>query len=287
MKIKIAAFLICMMLPVVAFAADDAEALLNKAVDELVRKGYVGDISAAQRYLQAILEQQPDHLEAQWQLFYIQLASLTNTKLSDRAQGLSAISPEFDRIAKLAKQSKKQAFLHFMTAMHASYYEAYERSLSEIERALALEPQSVRYATAKGRLLIGYGKRTKLDAEIEKGIDVLKKSRELFQKEPSPFVHDENYDFLIADAIATLSKPRWKEVAEHYRRFTEKPQASFAYAFAWNNASIAYKELGECDKAKEAAEKALKVMKFGAAESNKRYAEFCIEMQKMGLMVKK
>ena len=32
------------------------------------------------------------------------------------------------------------------------------------------------------------------------------------------------------------------------------------------------------------AEKALEVMTFSAAESNKRYAEFCIEMQKMGIM---
>jgi hypothetical protein len=27
-------------------------------------------------------------------------------------------------------------------------------------------------------------------------------------------------------------------------------------------------------------------MKFGAAEINKRYAEFCLEMQKMGMMAK-
>ncbi len=287
MKLRIAAFFIAVCWPVLSFATDDVGALLNKALDELVRNGYVGDTSAAERYLGAILEQQPDHLEAQWQLVYIKLVPLSNTPLSQRATALFAISPAFDRLAKLAHQSKQQAFLHFITAMYASYYNTYERALTEIDQALALEPQSVRYLTAKGRLLVNYGKWTKRDAEIEKGISVFKQARELFQTQPSPFIRDEYYDFYLAGAIADLSHPRWKEVAEHYQRFIERSQESVAYAFAWNNASIAYRQLGECDKAKEVAEKALKVTKFGAAEWNKRYAEFCIEMQKMALKIKK
>lgn len=73
-------------------------------------------------------------------------------------------------------------------------------------------------------------------------------------------------------------------MVEHHLRFIEQSEKSVAYAFAWNNASIAYRQLGKCDKAKEAAENALKVTKFGAAQQNKRFAEFCIEMQEMGLM---
>ncbi len=71
---------------------------------------------------------------------------------------------------------------------------------------------------------------------------------------------------------------------EYYRQFIEQSAPSVPYAFAWNNVSIAYKELGECAQAKDAAEQALKVMKFGAAETNKRHAELCLEMQKMGLI---
>jgi hypothetical protein len=74
---------------------------------------------------------------------------------------------------------------------------------------------------------------------------------------------------------------------DHYHRFIENSQESVVYAFAWNNVSIAYRQLRECDKAKEAAENAMKGRKFGAAQWNKRFAEFCIEMQKMGLMPKK
>lgn len=287
MKLRIAVLIISIFLPAFSYAVDDVDSLLNKALDQLVRNGYVGDNSAAERYLQAILEQQPDHLEAQWQLIYIKLVPLQNAPLSERATALSAISPAFTRLAKLAKESKKQAFLHFITAMYASYYHAYERALSEIDKASALEPKSARYLTAKGRILVGYGEWTKRDAEIEKGISVLKNTRELLQRNPSLFIRDENYDFYLPSAISDLSQPRWKEVAEHYRRFIERSQESFVYALAWNNLSVAYRNLGECDKAKEAAEKALKVTKFGAAEWNKRFAEFCIEMQKMGLVAKK
>jgi len=93
-----------------------------------------------------------------------------------------------------------------------------------------------------------------------------------------------HYDFEIAWGIAKLSQPRWDEVVEHYARFIEQSEESTVYAYAWNNVSIAYRKLGQCGKAKEAAESALEVVTFSAAESNKRYAEFCIEMQKMGIL---
>jgi len=286
MKRILAACIITMVLPAIFHAADDAGSLLDKALEELVRNGYVGDASTAERYLQAILEQQPDHLEAQWQLLYVQLVPLRNTPLSDRAMALSAVSPAFARLSKLARESKQQAFLHFMTAIHAGLYNAYERALSEMERAVALEPRSARYLTAKGRLQIDSGRWTKSDLEIEKGIGILKEARELLRTQPSPFVRDEYYEIYLASAIEDLSQPRWTEVADHYQRFIERSQASAMHAFALSNVSMAYTKLGECDKAKEAAEKALAVMKFGAAQWNKRHAEFCLEVQKMGLIAK-
>ena len=286
MKRILAACIITMLLPAIFYAADDAGSLLDKALDELVRNGYVGDTSTAERYLEAVLEQQPDHLEAQWQLLYVQLVPLRNSHLSDRAMALSAFSPAFAHLSKLAKESKQQAFLHFVTAIHAGLYNAYERALPEIGRAVALEPRSARYLNAKGRLQIDYGRWTKSDSEIEKGISVLMEARELSRTQPSPFVRDEYYEIYLASAIEDLSQPRWAEVAEHYQRFIERTQASAMSAFAWGNLSMAYTKLGECDKAKEAADKALAIMKFGAAQWNKRYAEFCLEVQKMGLIAK-
>lgn len=289
MMLRIFALVIGIFLPALCSAADDVEALLNKAAEELARNGYSGDTSAAERYLHAVLERQPDHLEAQWQLIFMRFPS-KNTPLSERSDALAAVGPAFARLAKQAKEKKKTGFLHYITATYASYYGAYRRALSEISKALALEPNSTRYLYRKGRLLVDYGSHTKQDAEVEKGINIIRKAQELAKTYPYRFVRDADYDFQIAWAVSQLQKPRWEEMAEHYRRFieqSEESKESMSYAFAWNNVSIAYRQLGECDKAKEAAERALKVTKFGAAQWNKRFAEFCIEMQKMGLMTKK
>ena len=286
MKLKIMTLLFCLLLPAISFGADDVEALFNKALDQLVRKGYGGDTSAEERYLQAVLEQEPKHLEASWLLIYIRLVPLQDASLSERSVALSAVAPAFARLAKLTNESKKQAFLHYVTAIYAGYYDAYERALLEIDKALALEPKSSRYLVARGRILMNYGAGRKQDADIEKGIDLIRKAKELAKTQINPYISEALYDFYIAWGVSELSQPRWKEVVEHYLRFIEQSEKYTPYAFAWNNVSIAYRHLGQCAKAKEAAENALKVMKFGAAQSNKRYAEFCLEMQKMGTMEK-
>lgn len=284
MKLRFLALVIFFLSPALAAGADDADALLNKALDSLVRNLYVGDSSAAEGYLKAILERDPDHVEAQWQLLYIKLVPLKNADLSARSTALAALSPAFTRLAKIAKQTKKTAFLHFATAMHASFYHAFDRSLSEIDQAIALEPKSARYWTARGRILAAYGDWTKRDAEIEKGIADLKKARALLQENPSPFVRDEIYDFYLGDAVTDLTQPRWNEAVAYYTRFLDRAPPSTVYAFAANNLSIAYRRMGQCLKAKETADKALATMKFGMAQFNKRMAEFCIEMQKMGII---
>jgi len=265
-------------------AAEDVDVLFNKAMDHLLRKGYMGDTSPAVRYLQAVLEKQPDHLEALWQLISIQVASLRNTPLSGRSTGLLVVAPVFDHFEKLARQANELAFLHYATAYYADYYGAYERALSEIDKALALEPQSPRYLMTKGKLMVRYGEATRQDAQIEKGILVLRKARELSKTHPNPYSLPADYDFQLASAVSDLSQPRYEEVVKHYLNFLEQSEESVLYAFAWNNVSIAFRELGQCDKAKESAENALKVREFGNAEKNKRYAEFCLEMQSMGIM---
>jgi len=273
-------------LPGLARAGDDAGVLLNKALDELARTGSVGDTSSAERYLRAGLEQEPGNLEAQWQLLHIQLLPLKNVDLYARTQALSELSPEFERLGRLAKKSGQQGFLHYMSATHAGYYDAYERALGEVDRAVALDRTSVRYLTAKGRLLVGSGKWTRNDAQVEEGIGVLHQARELWQTHPSIFVRDEFFEFYLADAFSSFEHPRWAEAAEHYERFLEKAQESALTAFAWNNLSIAYRKTGSCDRARNAATKALTIMTFGAAQTNKVYADFCLEMQKSGVMAK-
>jgi tetratricopeptide (TPR) repeat protein len=81
-----------------------------------------------------------------------------------------------------------------------------------------------------------------------------------------------------------MTKPRWDEVAEHYQRFIAASRESLSQAFAWNNSSLAYQKLGECAKAKEAAQKALAIAKFGMAQQNLQRSEFCLQMQAMGVV---
>lgn len=282
MKLKIMRLLFCLLLPARCFGAEDVEAIFNKALDRLVKNMYVGDLSSAEGYLQAVLQREPNHIEAQWQLLYLKLVPLQNSELSDRTTELAAVSPEFARLAKLTKESGQLGFLHFVTAVYATSYHAYERAVSEIDQALAIEPKSARYLTAKGRILAGYGKWTKRDEKVEEGVANLKKARETLRVSSSLFVRDENLDFYLAYAISDLSRPRWDEVIHHYLGFIERSQDSAAYSSAWNNLSDAYRHAGQCVKAKEAAEKAKG--KFGGAQFNLRLAEFCIEMQKMGIM---
>ena len=182
-----AVLLLCLLLQGTLSAADEVEDLFNKALDHLLRTGFLGDTSAAERYLQAVLDEQPGHLEALWQLIIIELGRLRNTSLSGRASGLLAISPLFEHLAELARQSNQEAFLHYATAVYADYYAAYERGLVEIDKALALEPQSPRYLMAKGKLLVANGAWTGRDQDIEKGIDLLYKAQELSETHPNPY----------------------------------------------------------------------------------------------------
>ena len=298
MRLKVIICFVCLVLPCAARGAEDVEALFNKGVDRLVRNLYVGDTSAAEGYLHAVLEREPDHVEAQWQLLYIKLISIKNANLSDRSEALAELAPDFARIAKLAKQSKQTAFLHFATAMYASVYHAYDRALTEIDQSIASEPKSARYWAARGRIRAAYGewacsvcastasKKTvpNRDPEIEKGIGDLKKARELLQANPSKFLTDEAFDFYLADAISNLSRPRWDEVVGYYSRFLERTPPPTLRAYAADRLSTAYRRMGECQKAKEYAESALKSMNFGSGQFNLRMAEFCIEMQKMGIV---
>ncbi len=279
--------LIVLAMPGMGRAGEDVNALLAQAIDQLIKSGYVGDTSAPERYLAAVLEEQPDNVEANWQLVYLRLGPLMNMKLSERVSALAAIAPAFNHVDQLAERFQDKAFHHFMTATYAGFYGNFNRALQEMERALALEPQSIRYQAMKGRLVVKHGEWTQQDSRIEQGIELLRQAREQAVARPTPFVHDANFAFYLADATSHLTRPRWNEVAEYYRQYIEQSPQSVGYAFALNNASIAYKEMGECDKAKAFAEQALKVMKFGAAESNKRHAELCLEMQKMGLLGKK
>jgi tetratricopeptide (TPR) repeat protein len=264
-------------------ASDESSELLRKAREARVTEQQ----ETAARLAAAAVKQDPNNLEARWFLVSSKLRTLTNVHLTDRATTLAIIAPEFSDLADMARKAKRTAFLHYITAMYAHYYNNYERASAEIEKAVQLEPKSARYVGAKGLLLARHGHWIEDDKRIELGIRYLRQSAELPCSEPDLVDEPCERDFQIALAIGDLKRPRWPEAAAHYERYLKTTKyKSSAYNFAWNNLSIAYRHMGECQKAKDAAETALKMKTFGAAEMNRNRAEFCLEMQKLGMAPK-
>jgi len=268
-----------------SFAGNQIEAWLEEAVRELNASGNLGDTSAPQRRLREILKEDPTHLEALWILTNLELSKLTNLELTEHIKGLFKTGQAIEKIVVLAKKKGQPAFAHYVTARYAKEYKTYTRALSEINSALFIEPNSTRFLATKGKILVGKGSWEDNDQGIEAGIRILKQAHKQSKENPTIFYDEESFHFALAWATAKLSKPRWEEVIEHYvSAIRHGPEKTIPQAFAWNNVSIAYQKLGQCQKAREAAEHALEIMEFGAAESNKQYAEFCLEMQQLGIM---
>lgn len=264
-----------------SYASEESTALLNKA-----RQAWnAGESEEADRHALAAIKEDPNDLEARWFRIDRSLRNLINVYPTDRAVPLATISTAFDELADMAKKAKQNAFLHYITAFHAAYYLNYERAVAEIDRALLLDPKSSRFLLAKGKILARYGDWSRDDKRIEAGVQYLRQAAERASKDSNPDAEAVDYDFAIASAISDLSQPRWQEVAQHYERYLQNAKhKTRSYAFAWNNVSIAYRHLGDCQKAKDAAEAALKVTPFGAAEMNRNRAEFCLEMKKQGMV---
>lgn len=265
--------------------ADEIDNLLKKALD--ARNSEVrSDSSARQRYLYEILQKDPDHLEALWQMALIKINSLSNSSLNRRAPYLAALGPDINKILEIAEKKRDTAYYHYVKAVYASQHMAYDTALGEIEKSIRLEPNSVRYLLNKGQILMYKGIWTKSDSDIEQGLTVIQKALDLSQKHENPFHNPWHYNSLMADGNTYFTKSRWQEVIVNNEKsidIMEKANATevSAYAFAWNDISNAYRKLGDCDKSLYAAEQALKVMEFGAAKNQKRSAELCIEMQQI------
>ncbi len=268
-----------------SFAGDHFEEWIEEAVIGINAAGTAGDTSGPERRLRAIVDEDPTHLEALWLLTNMKLTKLINRGLMDRSSVLFQTGPAIEHIVALANKKGNQAFGHFVRAEYAKFYKSYNRALSEIDRALALEPTSTRYLASKGRILIDKGDWERSDAVIEDGLRILSRAHQQSKTHPSIFYDEEKFHFGLAWGISQLSRPRYQEVVQHYlAAIKHGPHKTTPRAFSWNNVSIAYRKLGQCEQARDAAEQALEIMEFGAATSNRQYAKFCLEMQKLGIM---
>lgn len=263
-----------------AHGSEQSAALLRKAKESRA----AGQHEAVERHLAAAIKQDPNDLEARWFLISLGLGELANVNLPARAQRLAEIAPAFNALADMAKKARQTTFMHYITAIYATNYKNYDRAVAEIDKALALKPKSTRFVGAKGSILRRYGEWTGNDKRLELAIQYLKQAAEQASKEIEPDTEPNSYNFDIAEAYSHFRRPRWQEATYYYERYLQQSKYhSTSYAFAWNNVSIAYRKLGECQKSKHAAETALKVTNFGAAIMNLNRAEFCLEMRRLGM----
>jgi len=121
---------------------------------------------------------------------------------------------------------------------------------------------------------------------VEEGIGVLQQARELWQAHPSIFVRAEFFEFYLADAFSSFGHPRWAETRSINERFLEKAQES---ALTASPGTISASPTGRPAPAIEPRtppRRPWRSWNSGAAQTNKIYADFCLEMQKSGVMAK-
>jgi tetratricopeptide (TPR) repeat protein len=267
------------------YAIQTADELYVQAIKAL-KDPSSNDNSAFNRLLIAALEQDPDHPKAMWMLlssrlglfsYDIQMISARAEKLVNAAQGIKIIIEN-------AKQRNEYAFAQYVLARYRGLYNDFDLALDSINQALEKEPGSIRYLYTKGIILIDKGKWKRNDSFTIEGMQAIDQARKMAEINPSMYFNMENYYFKLAYTNSMMIEKNPEKTVEYYLGYLKYSTNKGDIARAWNNISIAYKNLGQCKKAGEAAKKALEIMDFGAARSNLRYSQFCQKMEKMELL---
>ena len=256
----------------------EIEAIIRQYLEE-------NDKSGAIRRLQAMVEADSGNYKAKWQyLFY---TSFNKGEGPEVGPAMRAIAEDIRAIVKAAQSDSNPGFAFFVQSRYAREQSAYEIALAKIDEALGIAPNSVLYTYAKGSLLVDMGHWKRNDAMVYSGMDFYKKANDLAGGKNPAFFTKVDYHFWTAWSYCKLSKCAMcsPEALAHYKEVVKlNPKNQETLAFAWNNMSCSYRKMRQCDKAREVAENALKIMKFGAAEQNLHMSENCIQMQKIGIM---
>lgn len=258
-------------------AASEADALVARGIQATMESQVPGDKSTAARLFAEAIDVDPNHLEAHWQLLWIDMGGLVDQSLSHRVSALPAATEKFRTFEALVIAQNEEAFLHYVRAQFASLYGAHERAIHEIDQALASEPNSIRYLFRKADLLYVWGRFDNNERLIGDSqrlfLDVLAR----YDDAPSPLVSKSHAYFVLAQMEREKTSPDLEQaiVFEQQGLETEKNTRSIMYA--WQRLSIAYRMAGRCAEALTAAENALKLADFKAARDQKLYAEFCLE----------
>lgn len=244
------------------------------------------DESSVKRLLAAILERDPKNPRASWQLLFYRFPSLRGgaAELLDSAEDLAELGEPVTAISAEARRRGENDFAHFVVARYALAYRNFERAFAELEAAVRLKPDSVMYRYYQGKFLAEKGVWEKDDTTLLAGLAKLEESLADSLEHPSSeaFLAPDDYYFEMAWLNNDLQIPRPEKTIEYYQaaiRYTQNNDQQIAYA--WHNMGNTYRNMQRCVEARDAAQKALAIMRFRAAEDSLQHSEFCIEMQEM------
>lgn len=130
-------------------------------------------------------------------------------------------------------------------------------------------------------------KSKKLISLIRQGIDIIDEARKMAEKSPSIYFSSADFYFIWGFSNSKLKTGDPRKTIKHYKAYLNHKINDVKKACAWNNISIAYRVMGECDKVFDAVENALELAIFRAARTSRRYAQFCQEMNLLGISAAK
>lgn len=276
-------FVTGIVLALISFSVFSIES--DKQIEKAMQEYKDDNTSSAIRRLQVVIENDVENYKARWLYLHYTLLDFNTTDVYK----FRSIAPEIKTITKLANAKGDSAYAHYVQSVYARNHRAYEIAIMEINKSLEIEPNSVLYNWVKAALLVRTGSWKRNNAMIYEGIDSYKKAHQLAGDQHPIYFTEVDYNFKVAWSLGQLtggaSCPA--NAIDHYLAVTQlSPKEDQTVAYAWNNISCAYRKLGQCEKAKEASQNALNIMKFGAAKTNLQYSEFCIQMQNSGLWIK-
>ncbi|NQY27295.1 MAG: hypothetical protein HRT92_08975 [Piscirickettsiaceae bacterium] len=276
-------------------ATVEAEALLEKSITAFMEGE---DRSVRDRLLQAAYDLDPDNPAVNWQILWWQSWALrSNGSLSSRAPSLAIIAPVIDKIKKMAVKRGKESFSHYIQARYLGAYNQFDQAILEIDKALEIEPLSSRLMYIKVSILDRKG-----HWDLKQGDDWIMQSRQLLEQiltddvNPSVLVNKSRIYYKLAHINSHMIEPDLNESIEFYLLSLKNDRPNSPDYNTWNMLSIAYRKNGMCQKAFDAAKKSIeikvfdakkKVLKYsgyGRGETSLRYAKYCLEMQKMGIL---
>lgn len=276
-------FLLLMSLTGNASNVDEAKIILDQAIDA---QNNGEDRSVFDRLLLAAYELDPESANINWQRLWSKHSALHGSgKIAYRAPALASVAPEIERVKALATKRGEDALAHYIQARYLNAYRQHDEALDELEKALTLQPKSSRFLYVKADILASKGKWNyeSRDVWLNKANQILE-TMLTATLDPSAHINKHNIYFQLGYNASALKNADASKTIAYYLKSLGGMGSGVEEHFVWNNLSIAYLKLNECQQAFDAAKQALELVEFGAAKTNLRNANYCLEMQRMDIM---